>query len=245
MTVVAQDKPIPWSNPRNDYEVGVTHHTLYSKANKADIGYCLGLPPSYEGKEGRLPLLIFLHGAGGSETSDAGPGGYFRTVLDNAPPCGVLFVNGRMSRYADHPDRGEFVESFLMKELLPYIERRYRLGGRKELRFLSGFSMGGVGTVALGLKYPNLFAGGITWGGSMPKAGLAAAEAGVREWGRSSFRFFAGVGSEDGFAQADGFRDLLGKSGVKHIYRVLPGVGHDLGAYYRLTAKEAFAFVMR
>jgi hypothetical protein len=84
-----------WNNPRSDLASGVEHHSFMSKAIGAKVGYCVGLPPKYQPGGKRLPLLLFLHGSGRSESSDAGPGGYFQTVLDNASRLTtLLYLDG-------------------------------------------------------------------------------------------------------------------------------------------------------
>ena len=48
--------------------VGVTHHTFDSGANKAEVGYCIYLPPGYDPEdEKRYPVIYNLHGAGDNE----------------------------------------------------------------------------------------------------------------------------------------------------------------------------------
>ncbi len=240
-----------WVNEPKTLAEGVIHETLHSVKNNAEIGYSIYLPKGYAAAKKRLPLILFLHGSGGSEISDAGPGGY-TAVVDHAvqqgliPESVVLFVNGRQSGYRDHPERNEYVETFLVKELLPAIEKKYRTGGSRTNRLATGFSMGGAGACNLALKYPDLFAAAVASGSSVRDAnaeGLALLATQADRLRKDGFRFYMGVGETDNFAQAPKFRDALEAEGIRHQYRVLPGIGHDLGAYYRLTGDEAFRFV--
>jgi S-formylglutathione hydrolase FrmB len=48
-------------------------------------------------------------------------------------------------------------ESFVAKDLVAYIDRRYRTMARREARGLSGHSMGGYGTLRIAMKYPQQF----------------------------------------------------------------------------------------
>jgi predicted alpha/beta superfamily hydrolase len=46
---------------------------------------------------------------------------------------------------------------FLMNELKPYIDRRYRTNPGAEFTGLGGSSLGGLATLAIGIWYPNVF----------------------------------------------------------------------------------------
>jgi enterochelin esterase-like enzyme len=240
-----------WVNEPKSLAEGVVHAILHSAHNNADIGYSIYLPKGYGLTKLRLPLILFLHGSGGSEVSDCGPGGY-TAVVDHAvqqgiiPESVVLFVNGRQSGYRDHPERNEFIETFIVQELIPAIEKKYRTGGSRKTRIATGFSMGGAGACNLSLNHPDLFGAAIAWGSSVRdgnEEGIALLKLRADQFRKDGFRFYMGVGETDNFAQAPKFRDALAAEGIRHQYRVLPGIGHDLGAYYRLTSDEAFRFV--
>ncbi|MBC8066027.1 MAG: hypothetical protein H7Y17_14435 [Chlorobia bacterium] len=226
-----------WVNPAPNLAIGVVHATLHSPANSHEIGYSIYLPKGYRESTRKYPLLIFLHGAGGSETSDARVGG-FTTVVEKAiaakalPSCVVLFANGLMSGYRDSSDKKQFIETHVMKELIPHIEKTYRAGGRRDMRLISGFSMGGAGSCRLAMAYPEFFAGAVAWGGSVRDGDLEAVS-----------RLFLGIGELDGFAKAEDFQSALKKEGVSFESVVLKGVGHDLGEYYSQTAHQGFGFV--
>ena len=47
---------------------GVTHRTFHSEAHRADVGYCIYLPPGYGSDANRrYPVIYNLHGADGNE----------------------------------------------------------------------------------------------------------------------------------------------------------------------------------
>ncbi len=190
--------------------------------------------------------MVFLHGAGGNETSDANG---FTGVLKGVkgfPESVILFPNGRMSGYRDHPDKKEFIETHILDELLPYIEKTYRAGGRRDKRILAGFSMGGAGACRIALSHPDLFAGVVAWGGNggrEPGPTYDALKANAEKLRKNGFRLFMGVGENDQFAQGEAFPAALTAEKIQFERKVLPGIGHDLGAYYRLTAEDGFRFV--
>ena len=47
---------------------------------------------------------------------------------------------------------------FFIKELIPHIEKTYKVKAEKRFRGIAGLSMGGYGSLLYALKYPNLFA---------------------------------------------------------------------------------------
>jgi S-formylglutathione hydrolase FrmB len=48
-------------------------------------------------------------------------------------------------------------ESYIIKELIPEIDKIYRTFADKDHRAIAGLSMGGYGSLKFGLKYPELF----------------------------------------------------------------------------------------
>jgi hypothetical protein len=85
--------------------------------------------------------------------------------------------NPRYARGGDHqayrtpPPR---FESFIVKELLPFVERRLPVGTSRGHRGMVGHSQGGFGAVRIPLAYPDLFsAAGSQSGGSLPLGRLA------------------------------------------------------------------------
>jgi S-formylglutathione hydrolase FrmB len=62
----------------------------------------------------------------------------------------------RGSMYSDSVTVGNF-ETFTAKELVRYIDSHYRTIARRESRGLFGHSMGGYGTLRIGMKHPDVF----------------------------------------------------------------------------------------
>jgi len=60
------------------------------------------------------------------------------------------------SMYSDSVTVGNF-ETFTAKELVRYIDSHYRTIARRDSRGLFGHSMGGYGTLRLGMKHPDVF----------------------------------------------------------------------------------------
>lgn len=125
------------------------------------------LPAGYRagGNSERYPVVYLLNGHGGNCNS-------WSTVapLDSiATAYGMIIVtpSGMNSWYFDAPKRPEMkMESFITKELIPYIDLKYRTRADRSGRAVSGFSMGGHGALWLSIRHPELFcAVGSTSGG--------------------------------------------------------------------------------
>ena len=66
--------------------------------------------------------------------------------------------------YADHPtDRRIRQESYLMKVVLPFVERTYPAEAGREGRLLLGFSKSGWGAFSLLLRHPGVFNRAAAW----------------------------------------------------------------------------------
>ncbi len=66
-----------------------------------------------------------------------------------------VFVDGFNSFYIDGP--GVAMESAVIKDLIPKIEKMYRIKKDRNSRMICGISMGGFGSARFALKYPEIF----------------------------------------------------------------------------------------
>lgn len=174
--VLAQTGPSAvWVNkPKADtLPRGVTHCTLYSKANKSDVGYCLYLPPNYkpDGIE-RYPVIYNLHGAGGNELHSF----HDVEVLDHGIRSGrwpamimVLPNGGKRTFYKDSYDGRFMSETLMIRELIPHIDQTCCTIAARNGRCIEGFSMGGRGSTRLAMKYPDMFCSLFGQAGNVPR----------------------------------------------------------------------------
>ena len=133
--------------------------------NSADRTVIVLLPPSYDvAKNRRYPVVYFLHGynseAEGTvawthmeERHKAAMAATGREFIVVAPDNNTLL---RGSMYSDSVTVGNF-ETFTSKELVGYIDSHYRTIAKRESRGLFGHSMGGYGTLRLGMKHPDTY----------------------------------------------------------------------------------------
>jgi len=217
---------------------------------EVEVGYNVYLPDGYAQSEARYPVIYFLHGAGGNENSDArGFSALIARMVHEGkiPPVICVFPNGGTSGYQDHPGEKVMVETLIVKELLPLIDRRYRTRANRENRTIGGFSMGGGGAVRLSLKHPDLFSAAGAWAGAYtPHNEPIPAELEPVHLRRVAgrVRLLLIVGDQDptyaGYQAA--VRNL---EAAQYLARcqVLKGVPHDLALYYQQTGEEMVRFL--
>ncbi|MFM7167690.1 MAG: alpha/beta hydrolase-fold protein [Planctomycetaceae bacterium] len=157
----------------------VSFHTFDSAAAKSKVSYHLYLPAAYEREpERRFPVVYWLHGSGGGLAGIAQVARSFDAAIESGktPACLVVFVNGLVEgMYVDWKDGSVPLESVIIRELLPHIDKTYRTVPQREGRALDGYSMGGYGAARLGFSYPQLFRGVSIMGGGPLQAELIQA----------------------------------------------------------------------
>lgn len=140
------------------------------------VEYAILLPDSYSSDGERFPLLLLLHGAGGDREKIARiePQVSEMWASNDLPRMVVVTPSiAAGSIYLDSYDGTERWESFLMDEFLPHLRAKYRVSRGREKTMVSGGSMGGLGSLRLGFKYPETFGAlaamqpavwpGVTW----------------------------------------------------------------------------------
>jgi enterochelin esterase-like enzyme len=119
------------------------------------------LPPGYQESTKRYPVIYYLHGF---DTPAAGLVLFQTGLLAARDKSGKDFIFVAItgynkyhgSFYVNSPVTGRW-EDFIVKEIVPLIDSRYRTLAKREARGLAGFSMGGMGALNLGLSHSDLF----------------------------------------------------------------------------------------
>lgn len=166
------------------------------------------LPPSYaEEPQKRFPVAYYLHGAGGDETNWLNVGRLAHTldslVASGVPEMIVVMPDGdngfyttwnylgdwpgcRRSRAPDAEPADSYCvpwphyDEYIARDLVGFIDRRYRSIADRRQRGIAGLSMGGYGAVALALTYPDVFSAAASHSGVLMPArggGLVAVAA--------------------------------------------------------------------
>ncbi|WDS37917.1 alpha/beta hydrolase-fold protein [Pseudoxanthomonas sp.] len=124
-------------------------------------------PPGYDAKAAtRYPTVYFTHGYTGNYNRLAGSivSVWSAMAAKQMPPMIWVFLDQATPtgthEFADSVNNGPWGTA-LTEELIPALERQYRMDGKASGRFLNGHSSGGWATLWLQTRYPKLFGG--TW----------------------------------------------------------------------------------
>lgn len=123
------------------------------------------LPPDYEKSTRRYPTVYWTHGFGGDIRSIAehiAPR-YSKAMADgDLPPMIYVLLDescpGGTHEFAESANNGPWGMA-LTTELIPYLEKKYRMTAHASGRFLTGHSSGGWAALWLQVTYPKVFGG--------------------------------------------------------------------------------------
>lgn len=138
--------------------------SMKSKILNMDRKYAVYLPPDYETSQRSYPVLYLLHGGGDDQTGWV-QFGEVQHIADKAiaegkaTPMIIIMPDANTGRrgYSNNGNNTWRYEDFFFQELLPYVEKTYRIKAEKRYRAISGLSMGGDGTFTYALHHPELF----------------------------------------------------------------------------------------
>ena len=215
-----------------------------SRLTNATLPYNVILPPDYRAASAtRYPVLYLLHGFGGHYSDWA-----TRTNLaDYAAQYRMIMVmpEGNNSWYTDSAGMAsDKYESYILKELIPDVQKRYRTIEARYGRAVAGLSMGGYGALKFGLKSPETF----VFVGSLSGAlGIPAATEddlkNLKSIRDSVFAVFGPMGSETRKAN-DIYEIARGLSAAR--VASLPYFYLDCGTEdFLVTANQQFAALLR
>lgn len=155
-----QPAVLPWVTA--DAKVpGVAFRTFESKAAGSKVSVHIALPDDYSKEpDRRFPVVYWLHGTGGGLMGIRPLSQKFGASMKEGkmPPSILVFVNGLPGgMYVDWKDGKAKVESMIIQDLVPWVDKEYRTIADRNGRMLEGFSMGGYGAARLGFKHSSLF----------------------------------------------------------------------------------------
>jgi enterochelin esterase family protein len=230
---------------------GVLHiHTFRSNLFARDVSGFVYTPPGYETSGRNYPVLYLLHGAA------EGPAfwtryGYAERIMDNLIASGeakeMIVVMPDIGAADASAQPAALAERYLLDEVIPFVERTYRVDGNPGARYLAGNSAGGMQTRNIGFLHPEVFSAlGVMSGG-----GLAATAAPLeitypKLAGASDFnaqvRFiYIALGDHDDsnpaiVANVQRLKDSLDRLGIHSTFTLTTG-RHDWFSWRRYLAE--------
>ncbi|MDQ6676964.1 MAG: alpha/beta hydrolase-fold protein [Acidobacteriota bacterium] len=221
----------------------VPHGTVHINFYESNVAGALRsmlvyTPPGYEGGTNKLPVLYLLHGSGDTEFGWVTVG-RANLILDNLiaqgkakpmivvmpygrPAGDVLLVPAKTGPMPQPQNQNALFEQDLLQNVIPTVEKLYRVSAKADDRALAGLSMGGGQTLQTGLTHLDTF---------HYIGAFSAAVRGNVEESYASFLsdpaaankklkvFFIAVGKTDGlFPPAKSFDETLTKHEIKHTF---------------------------
>lgn len=214
----------------------VVHKVFTSKSNNCKVGYSVFIPDTYSREtEKRYPVVYCLHGNGGNETEfcrihDTGKINEWMNK-EQLPAMILVFANGlHNTGFSDVPG-GPQIETAIVGELIPLIDREYRTITSRQGRALIGFSMGGAGALKYLFKHPDTFIAAWTMGAgsrfhyNYSEDQVIADNADTLK-GKISIRLSAGTKGLL-FARNKGNAEKYKELGLTCEFHPIPGAGHS------------------
>lgn len=236
---------VPADSPRA-YDIrpvphGTVHmHWYHSKAIDAPRSVWVYTPAGYESGSGKLPVLYLLHGSGDTENGWVTMG-RANVILDNviadgkAKPMIVVMPFGHpqpavgVNRGVTGVNDRALFEKDLLGDVIPLVEKTYRISGSADQRALAGLSMGGGQSLEIGLGHMDLFhwVGVFSSGlreGQTPEQRFPAALADVAATNKNLKLFWIACGTSDpGYAGAQNLDKVLTEKGIRHSFTASEG----------------------
>jgi enterochelin esterase family protein len=252
MVEVKDDAPAFWE-PRD-----VPHGTVEInwEKSKAIAGETRAIwvytPPDYAKTARRYPVLYLLHG---SNDTAAGwtMAGNANFVMDNllaeskAVPMIVVMPFGHATPFGEPVPPGGMTndalfEDYLLKDVVPTVEARYRVAGGRQNRAIAGLSMGGGQSLKIGLGHLDLFSGVASFSGAVPADFETRFGALLKDSKGTNERLktlWIGCGRQDSlFGRSSSLSELLTKYQVRHVFRATDGV-HNYTVWRKYLAEYA------
>jgi len=214
-------------------------------------------PPDYDRGNAQYPVLYLLHGSGGMEASWTLEG-FANVIMDNliadgkARPMLVVMPFGHpeasmrpgITPTFQRRDLNEFTQD-LLEDVVPMVERVYRVRRDPDWRAIAGLSMGGNQARQIGLNRLDTFHYIGTFSGSMGVAGgavtpvaiqqtFAGALADSAETNATLRLYWAAVGEDETnlLNSHKVFNSVLDAHRVRHTFVTIPG-GHTWHVWRR------------
>ncbi len=137
-------------------QVKVVEDSLFSSSLNATTKFYAILPDGYAKSQERYPAVYLLHGFGGNYTNWV----KLSEIVKYAKQYNYIIItpDAKNSWYANSPvmPNANF-EDFIIKDVIPFVDNKYRTIQSKFHRSIAGLSMGGYGAAKLAVKYPGMF----------------------------------------------------------------------------------------
>ncbi|MFM7233349.1 MAG: alpha/beta hydrolase [Flavobacteriales bacterium] len=140
--------------------------SVYSQSMQKETRCVVILPSNAE--QTNLPVLYLLHGLGGDHRSWLKVKPELPAMAEETQMIIVCPNGGVRSWYIDSPIDTTFrYETYMIHELIPFIDNHYSTISNRSGRAIAGLSMGGHGSLFLSIRHPELFGAACSTSGSV------------------------------------------------------------------------------
>ena len=223
-----------------------------------------------------MVTLYLLHGYTDNETNWIHMG-QMKTITDRAianeeaVPMIIVMPDAWDTWYVNQYDGKVPYEDMFFEELIPYMEKTYRVRSNQESRAIAGLSMGGYGSFLYSLHHPDMFCAcaplsAAVFDDSVMDTRKAKSHKdlfnrlfgpGDEHWHKNSvekilsdwdenklpnIRYYIDCGDKDGLLEGNfQVHQIMRQKNIKHEFRVRSG-GHSW-TYWRTALPEVLKFV--
>jgi len=149
------------------------------------------------------------------------------------PPAAGAAGRGAAGRGAMRPLGSAVFTEMMLTDLIPMVERTFRVAPGRENRAMAGLSMGGMQTFTTAMAHLDKFAyiGGFSGssggrGGFDPKTSNDGVFADAAAFNKRVKVLFLGIGSMEGPGTKT-FSEQLSQAGINNVYYESPGTAHE------------------
>jgi enterochelin esterase family protein len=201
-------------------------------------------PPGYQKTSQKYPVLYLFHG---SNDTAAGwtTAGYANFVIDNLladkkmVPMIVVMPFGHATPFGTQGNDPLF-EKYVLEDVIPTVEAKYRVAPGRQNRAIAGLSMGGGQSLRIGLGHLDLFSAVATFSGAIPQDFETRFADLLAKPGATNAKLkvlWIGCGQQDSlFPRSKNLSELLTKHQVKHVFRGIDGV-HNYTVWRKFLAE--------
>lgn len=173
----------------------VVTEKFHSDALGVDKSVVVYLPQNYDNQPNkRWPVFYYLHGLGGNETNWTKHGQLQKVADDAHLEAIVVMPDGDDGFYIDSPTKIDYdaclktgagmfapehephetncvrqrnYDTYVARDLVGFVDGKYRTLARRDARAIAGLSMGGFGAMSIGLGHADLFAAAASHSGAV------------------------------------------------------------------------------
>jgi enterochelin esterase-like enzyme len=204
-----------------------------SEISRSDERYLLYLPPCYEyDLRQRYPTIYLLHGINSDDTFWESLGVFEKMDAGlragKYPPAVLVLADGNYELFLNTSGGPASYEAQIVEELIPIIEHLYHTGASSTMRAIGGISRGGVWSLEIGFRNPDLFS---IVAGHSPCLHYNDAPFMLDPLKMNTYlslkrqRIWLDAGDEDGcLPDTEDMHAMLDSIGASHAYNVWPGL---------------------